>query len=66
MFRDILRETGKMRARQVRAVEEGHDAVRSDVQLVTGVLSEDGEGGDVQADLAGLSELAYMREIWVS
>lgn len=44
----------------VAAVEEGHLAVGLDPDLVAGVLGEDGEGGDVQAELARLCELACL------
>lgn len=43
----------------VAAVEEGHGAVLLDPDLVAGVLGDDGEGGDVQTELARLGELAY-------
>lgn len=42
----------------VAAVEEGHLAVALDPDLPASVLAEDGQGGDVQAELARLGKLA--------
>ena len=42
----------------VGAVEEGHDAVGADPDLVPGVGGDDGEGGDVELELFRLGELA--------
>lgn len=42
----------------VAAVQEGHFAVGLHPDLVPGVLGEDGQRGDVQAEFARLGELA--------
>lgn len=47
-----------MRLDNVSAVEEGHDSVGANPELVSCVLGEDGEGGDVDAEFARLGEFA--------
>ena len=42
----------------VAAVEERHLAVGFDPHLVAGVLCQDGEGGDVEAEFEGFGELS--------
>lgn len=58
MLRAVLRPTSNVRLDDVAAVQEGHLAVGLDPDLVTGMLGEDWEGGDVQAEFEGLGELA--------
>ena len=53
-----------MRFHDVAAVEEGHLAVGFDPDFVAGVLGEDGQGGDVQAEFEGFGKLAWGG--WVS
>ena len=48
-----------MRLDDVAAVQEGHLAVGFDPHLVAGVLCQDGEGGDVEAEFEGFGELSW-------
>jgi hypothetical protein len=47
-----------MRLDDVAAVEKRHSSILLDPDLVAGVLGDNGEGCDVQAELARLGELA--------
>jgi hypothetical protein len=54
----IFTPAADVRLEDVAAVQEGHLAVGLDPDLVAGVGRNDGQGGDVQAELARLGELA--------
>lgn len=56
MLRAVLRPTSNVRLDDVAAVQEGHLAVGFDPHLVAGVLGEDWEGGDVEAEFEGFGE----------
>ena len=58
MLRAVLGPTADVGLDDVAAVEEGHLAVGLNPDLVARVLREDGEGRDVEAELARLGELA--------
>lgn len=59
----VLGEAADVRLDNVSAVEEGHDAVGADPELVSRVLGEDGKGRDVDSEFASLGELAYSQRI---
>ena len=58
MLRAVLGPAPDVGLDDVAAVKEGHLAVGLDPNLVAGVLGEDWEGGDVEAEFEGLGELA--------
>lgn len=58
MLGAVLRPATNVRLYDVAAVEERHGSILLDPDLVAGVLGDDGEGCDVQAELARLGELA--------
>ena len=58
VLRAVLGPTANVGLDDVAAVEERHGSVLLDPDLVARVLREDGEGGDVQAELARLGEFA--------
>lgn len=55
----VFRVSANVGLDNVSTVEEGHDSVGADPELVSRVLGEDGEGSDVDSELARLGELAY-------
>lgn len=59
----VLGEAADVRLDNVSAVEEGHDAVGADPELVSRVLGEDGKGRDVDSEFARLCEFAYSQRI---
>jgi len=59
VLRAVLGPATNMGLDDVATVEEGHGTVLLDPDLVAGVLGDDGEGCDVQTELARLGELAY-------
>jgi len=58
MFRTVFGPTTNVSLEHVAAIQKGHLAVRFDPDLVSCVRRKDGKGGDVQAKLARLGELA--------
>lgn len=58
MFGTILRPAAHMRLDHIATVQERHLAIRLDPHLIPGVLRQDGQRGDVQAELERLGELA--------
>ena len=54
----VLRVPADVGLEDVAAVQEGHDTVGTHPDLVAGVRSQDGQGGDVQSEFAGFCELA--------
>lgn len=54
----VLTPAADMSLQDIAAVQEGHFAVGLDPDLVAGVRRDGIEGGNVQAELAGLGELA--------
>lgn len=59
----VLGEAADVRLDNVAAVEEGHDAVGADPELVSRVLGEDRKGRDVDSEFARLCEFAYSQRI---
>lgn len=59
VLRAVLRPASNVRLDNVAAVKEGHSTVLLDPDLVSGVLSNDGQRSDVKAKLARPGELAY-------
>lgn len=59
----VLGEAADVRLDDVSAVEEWHDAVGADPELVSRVLGEDRKGRDVDSEFARLGELAYSQSI---
>ena len=58
MLRAVLGPTSNVCLDDVAAVEERHLAVGFDPHLVAGVLCQDWEGGDVEAEFEGFGELS--------
>lgn len=58
MLRAVLRPSSNVGLDNMSSVEERHLAIGLDPDLVAGVLGKDWEGGNVQAELEGLGELA--------
>lgn len=54
----VFRVSANVGLDDMSTVEEGHDSVGADPELVSRVLGEDGEGSDVDAEFARLGELA--------
>lgn len=59
----VFRVSANVCLDNVSTVEEGHDSVGADPELVSCVLGEDGEGSNVNAELARLGELACKVEV---
>lgn len=59
----VLGVAADVRLQDVAAVQERHDTVGTDPDLVAGVFCDDGEGGDVEAELARLCEFAWTQEL---
>ena len=60
MFRAVVRPATDVRLDHVASVQKGHLPIGAHPYLPARVLGEDGQGGDVELELARLGELAFL------